>query len=223
MLNELDKNNKTMAEYKCPKCGSTNVGTSTLHKAKKTLAFLGDFAAGYYGGQEAINLVSEHGGFSDIQFAKELECQACGFRWKVNDPKPSQYQQAFQGYIPQPAVDTVPDYVLDKQKHDLEDSYRSKLNSRLIWIIICVVVACLSAFYCITNNISSNHIQDTLFGKMEVPETNWLWILLFIFAVISVIIIITKSGSYNKYKRELKRLQRMSIQEFRSSWYRHQF
>lgn len=205
----------------CPHCGSTKVGTSAMYKAKYALAGVGSYAAGYYGGQAGVDLVE--GLSSEFQLAKELECKACGYKWKIKEPEMNnQYQQ--QAYIPPlPAVDTVPDYMIDKQKIDLEDSYRGKATSGLIWTIIGTIVACLSAIYCATNNISSKQMQNTLFGEMEVPQTNWLWILFFILAIVSVIIIVIKIKTYNKYRREVDRLKRMSLQDFRGSWYRHQF
>lgn len=197
-----------MSNYRCPKCGSTNVGTSTLHKAKKTLAFLGDFAAGYYGGQEAVNIVSEHGGFSDIQFAKELECKNCGYKWKDNG-------------VAQGLADTVPDHVLEEQKDELAEEYRSKAKSGLMWSIIYALVAGLCGFYCFTHDLSSQRVEDTWLGTFTVTDYNWTWIFLFLVGIVCAICAFAKfSGDYSENNKIAKKLERMSVALFRTSKYR---
>jgi len=129
-----------MANYRCPRCGSSNVGTSTMHKAKKFAAYAGDFLMGYgaarYGGAEAVDALVENGGFSDIEFAKELECKNCGFIWKEGTKRLDSNQNTKKAYESQELEDV--DYqglvlnaayqVLNTTSLNLEDNF-SNLNS----------------------------------------------------------------------------------------------
>lgn len=91
-----------MAQTVCPKCGSTNVGTSTAHKLKKGATYAADFALGYLFGDAAVNVMSETGGVSDnVSIKKEFQCRNCGYIWKDD------------------GVDRVPDEVLIRQMTQL--------------------------------------------------------------------------------------------------------
>ena len=105
-----------MAQTVCPKCGSTNVGTSTAHKLKKGATYAADFALGYLFGDAAVNVMSETGGVSDnVSIKKEFQCRNCGYIWKDD------------------GVDRVPDEVLIRQMTQLHTQYKSQAQSALIW------------------------------------------------------------------------------------------
>lgn len=200
-----------MANYRCPRCGSSNVGTSTMHKAKKFAAYAGDFLMGYgaarYGGAEAVDALVENGGFSNIEFAKELECKNCGYKWKDNGD--------------QGLADTIPDHVIEEQKDELEQEYRSKAKSGLTWSVINAVVAGLCGYYCYTHDASSQRVDDTFLGTFTVTDYNWTWIFLCIIGIFCAIFAITKfSGDYCDNNKIANKLERMSVASFRTSKYR---
>ena len=130
-----------MKNYRCPNCGSANVGTTTEYKAKKALAMAGDFVVGYgaarlFGAETAQNLLSETGAVSDnIEIAKELECKSCGFTWEEGTERLTSNQNMQKAYEGQEAE--VVDYqglvldaacqVLNPPPLDLGDNF-SNLN-----------------------------------------------------------------------------------------------
>lgn len=81
---------------RCPRCGSTNTGTSVDYKIKKGLGYAAEFGIGFlagrYLGEAGVDLVE------DISIAdgvdKEWQCNDCGHIWRgiVNASHPSYAQ-----------------------------------------------------------------------------------------------------------------------------------
>ncbi len=89
----------------CPKCGYTNVGTSTAYKLKKGATYAADFALGYIEGRTGVDVTSETGSVSDnVKIEKEYECKICGYTWKgevdENDNRyPSQDRELYKKVV----------------------------------------------------------------------------------------------------------------------------
>ena len=194
-----------MAQNICPKCGSTNVGTSTAHKLKKGATYAADFALGYLFGEAAVDVMSQTGGVSDnVKIEKEYECKSCGYIWKG----------AATG-------DQVPDHILQDQKNRLVTRYKStassKRNSTLLYGIATAACAC----YCFVNDFTSKGMEHNwLFGDMEVTHYNWLWLLLCIVGICTLIGAWSSYSEYSSINNTANELDQMSVAEFRTSKYR---
>ena len=155
-----------MGNYRCPNCGSANVGTTTEYKAKKALAMAGDFVVGFgaarlFGAEAAQNLLSETGAVSDnIEIAKELECKSCGFTWEEGTERLTSNQNMQKAYESQDAeteteTEAEADYqglvldaayqVLNNPSLDLRDNF-SNLNEGYKKDILQLIMNCFESF-----------------------------------------------------------------------------
>ena len=187
----------------CPKCGSTNIGTSAAHKLKKGLTYAADFALGYYGGDLAVDIMSETGGVSDnVSIKKEYKCRNCGYIWKGE------------------GVSRIPDYVLQQQKDKLEAMNKANARSSLKWGVIYGLVTVFCAFYCIVHDLTTTTMEDVwLLGNTEVAHVDWWWLLLFIVGICTAVCTYSKINDYNLHNTSAKELNQMSVSEFRTSRY----
>ncbi|MBR5674548.1 MAG: hypothetical protein IKW97_09125 [Muribaculaceae bacterium] len=196
-----------MAQNICPKCGSTNIGTSAAHKFKKGATYAADAAlgliGGYYGGDLAVEVLSKTGGISDnVSFTKEYQCRDCGYIWKGED------------------AGRIPDHVIQQQKDRLEAMNKTNARSCLKWGIIYGLVTAVCAFYCLVYDLTTTTMEDTLlFGNTQVAHVDWLWLLLFIVGICTAFCTYSKLKDYNLHDKSAKELNQMSISEFRTSRY----
>lgn len=193
-----------MAQNVCPKCGSTNVGTSTAHKLKKGATYAADFALGFLFGETAVDVMSQTGGVSDnVNIKKEYQCRSCGYTWTDD------------------GVDRVPDEVLIRQMNQLISRYKSEAQSALTWTVISGIATVGCAFYCFTNDLSSRGMQHNwLFGDIEVVNTNWTWLLLCIVGICTLINTYNKFNTYNASRQKAQEIGNMTVSDFRYSNYR---
>ena len=134
-----------MAQIICPKCGSSNIGSSAAHKFKKGATYAADVAlgyiGGYYGGDLAVDVLSKTGGVSgNVSIKKEYECRDCGYIWKGED------------------VVRIPDHVIQQQKDKLEAMNKANANSSLKWGVIYGLVTAVCALYCFCNRVGLQYI-----------------------------------------------------------------
>jgi len=193
-----------MAQTVCPKCGSTNVGTSTAHKLKKGATYAADFALGYLFGDAAVNVMSETGGVSDnVSIKKEFQCRNCGYIWKDD------------------GVDRVPDEVLIRQMTQLHTQYKSQAQSALIWGIVSAIVTVFCAGYCFINDFTSKAMENNwLWGDIEVTHYNWTWLLLCIVGICTFINTNSKIKTYTSANKIAQEIGNMTVTDFRYSNYR---
>lgn len=193
-----------MAQTVCPKCGSTNVGTSTAHKLKKGATYAADFALGYLFGDAAVNVMSETGGVSDnVSIKKEFQCRNCGYIWKDD------------------GVDRVPDEVLIRQMTQLHTQYKSQAQSALIWGIVSAIVTVFCAGYCFINDFTSRAMENNwLWGDIEVTHYNWTWLLLCIVGICTFINTNSKIKTYTSANKIAQEIGNMTVTDFRYSNYR---
>lgn len=192
----------------CPKCGSTDVGTSTAHKFKKGAAYVADFAvgavAGYFLGAEgASNVLSETGAVSDnVHIEKEYECRSCGYIWKGE------------------GTQMIPDYIIQEHKDKLEADMKSEAQKSGLWTIIYGIATIICGYYCIVNDFTSKAMEHNwLFGDMEVTNYNWLWLLLFIVGICTAFAAYGKFVDYSESSKTAREVSNMSVAEFRRSKY----
>ncbi|MBQ9820679.1 MAG: hypothetical protein IJM58_01005 [Muribaculaceae bacterium] len=193
-----------MAQTVCPKCGSTNVGTSTAHKLKKGATYAADFALGYLFGDAAVNVMSETGGVSDnVSIKKEFQCRNCGYIWKDD------------------GVDRVPDEVLIRQMTQLHTQYKSQAQSALIWGVVSAIVTVFCAGYCFINDFTSKAMENNwLWGDIEVTHYNWTWLLLCIVGICTFINTNSKIKTYTSANKIAQEIGNMTVTDFRYSNYR---
>ena len=193
-----------MTQTACPKCGSTNVGTSTAHKLKKGATYAADFALGYLFGEAAVNVMAETGGVSDnVSIKKEFQCRNCGYIWKDD------------------GVDRVPDVVLIRQMTQLHTQYKSQAQSALIWGIVSAVVTVFCAGYCFINDFTSKAMENNwLWGNIEVTHYNWTWLLFCIVGICTLINTYSKIKAYNAANKIAQEIGKMTVSDFRYSSYR---
>ena len=193
-----------MAQTVCPKCGSTNVGTSTAHKLKKGATYAADFALGYLFGDAAVNVMSETGGVSDnVSIKKEFQCRNCGYIWKDD------------------GVDRVPDEVLIRQMTQLHTQYKSQAQSALIWGVVSAIVTVFCAGYCFINDFTSKAMENNwLWGDIEVTHYNWTWLLLCIVGICTFINTNSKIKTYTSTNKIAQEIGNMTVTDFRYSNYR---
>lgn len=191
-----------MAQTVCPKCGSTNVGTTTAHKLKKGATYAADFALGFLFGEAAVDVMSETGGVSDnVSIKKEFQCRNCGYVWKDD------------------GIDRVPDHILQEQKNHLAIAYhteaKSYLNKGIVWGII--TAAC--GLYCL---IQPSRTLDTFwFGDSATTYSlSFTWLFICILGVVGIFKTINKISKYNEKNGISTHLSNMSVTEFRTSSYR---
>lgn len=196
-----------MAQIICPKCGSSNIGSSPAHKFKKGATYAADVAlgyiGGYYGGDLAVDVLSKTGGVSgNVSIKKEYECRDCGYIWKGED------------------VVRIPDHVIQQQKDKLEAMNKANANSSLKWGVIYGLVTAVCALYCFVHDLTTTTREDVwLLGNTEVAHVDWLWLLLFIVGICTAVSTYSKIKDYNLHDKSAKKLNQMSISEFRTSRY----
>ncbi len=194
-----------MTQTVCPKCGSTNVGTSTAHKLKKGATYAADFALGFLFGETAVDVMSETGGVSDnVSIKKEFQCRNCGYIWKDD------------------GVDRVPDEVLIRQMTQLHTQYKSQAQSALIWGIVSAVVTVFCVGYCFINDFTSKAMENNwLWGNIEVTHYNWTWLLFCIVGICTLFNTSSKFKTYNAANKIAEEIGGMTVTDFRYSSYRH--
>lgn len=201
-----------MALKICPRCTSTNVGTSTDYKIKKGATYAADFAAGYVFGETAMDVMSETGGVSDnMNIAKEFQCKDCGFKWKVTD------------------ADRLTIEEIEKQKRYLEARYWLTANdSKKKWIIgLILTIIGMGFVYLYIDKDTFYTINDrdpyydgiTLYSILSSTFFEWTSNIMLITGAIMSYVYLFKN--YLPARSAAKRINKMTVSQFLNSEYRH--
>lgn len=198
-----------MALKICPRCASTNVGTSTNYKLKKGAAYAADFTAGYLFGETALDVMSDTGGVSDnVNIAKEYECKDCGFRWQATD------------------ADRLTVEEIERQKRSLETRYwLTAYDSKRKWIIgLILTVIGAGCVYLYISKDSFYHYNPyddgiTLYSILSSSVFEWTSNMILLAGVIMSYGYFFKN--YLPARSAAKRIKKMTVSQFLKSEYRH--
>lgn len=198
-----------MALKICPRCASTNVGTSTNYKLKKGASYAADFTAGYLFGETALDVMSETGGVSDnVNIAKEYQCKDCGFKWKATD------------------ADRLTVEEIERQKRSLEARYLlTAYESKRKWIIgliLTVIGAGLVYLYIFKDSFDSYNPYDngiTFYSIISSSVFEWTSNIILMTGVIMSYGYFFKN--YLPARSAAKRINKMTVSQFLNSEYRH--
>ena len=131
----------------------------------------------------------------------------CGYRWITKIKNTDEH---------------IPDEILQRQKDEAISRFQNKASSNLTWAIVFGLIFCLFLWYLISNP-----------AYIEIPTHNWWtgedfmrkdiqwgWVGMCFLAIIFFVPTISKFHSYKERKNDVKRLQRMSLKNFKNSEYR---
>lgn len=205
---------------KCPQCGSFVRGAVKLSTTESmaqgvgegALKFTVDLLTGGIGG----TLLKSSGALREIGNASreamtthtniEFDCP-CGHKWEelIGNKE-----------------EIIPDEILQCQKDEAISRFQNKASSNLTWAIVFGLIFCLFLWYLISNP-----------AYIEIPTHNWWngedfmrkdiqwgWVGMCFLAIIFFVPTISKFHSYKERKNDVKRLQRMSLKNFKNSEYR---
>ena len=216
-----------MSSIRCPKCGSTDVSTTSDYKWKKVGGYAADmataFAAGYFLG-DLGNPIAENVNIAG-SVSKEWECQRCHYVWNENQKNINQKKDR---------TVFVPDSFVQQEKDALERRLKPTPPSVSLGgiisssILVCITFVCL--WYCCVNEPWTKIMKDDWWGMHEDYEYHFLWFVvgfLFLgFLLSSIIVISVNVSKHSKAKKEYafanakyNLVKNMSLNQFRMSSY----